>query len=164
MEGLMLIAAVVGAALLWRFWTNAPEPEPAAPAPVVPALTEGQRIQIEQWKQFCTDNCELPRMICGPVPGGFDNNEQVLAVFPVIALKEPRAIRYSRSRYAGHSVRVMKGWSVRTGEGGGQSESVEELREIDVGTLVLTSKRLAFIGMVRTNSCGLDDLIAIETY
>ena len=41
---------------------------------------------------------------------------------------------------------------------------MDEQRAIDLGTLVLTSKRLAFLGSVRTNSVDLGDLISLEHY
>jgi hypothetical protein len=42
------------------------------------------------------------------------------------------------------------------------SESSDELRQIDNGTLVLTTKRLAFLGSLRTNNSSLDDLIGVK--
>jgi hypothetical protein len=41
---------------------------------------------------------------------------------------------------------------------------VGELRVIDFGALVLTSKRLAFLGSMRTNSVDLCDLISLQPY
>jgi hypothetical protein len=43
-----------------------------------------------------------------------------------------------------------------------ESESFDELRQIDQGTLILTTKRLAFLGSLRTNSSSLDDLIGVN--
>ena len=51
---------------------------------------------------------------------------------------------------------------LRLGSSAGSSESVDEQRAIDCGTLVLTSKRLAFLGSLRTNSVDLCDLISVE--
>ena len=42
------------------------------------------------------------------------------------------------------------------------SESFDELRQIDHGTLILTTKRLAFLGSLRTYSGSLDDLIGVK--
>jgi hypothetical protein len=103
-------------------------------------------------------------MICGPVPGGFDGDEEVLAVFPDVNLMEQRAVRYSRGAYGGPTIRLAKGLSFRLGGAAGRSESVDELRAIDFGTLVLTSKRLAFLGSMRTNSVDLCDLISLQPY
>jgi hypothetical protein len=103
-------------------------------------------------------------MICGPIPAGFDHDERVLCVLPAIDLLEPRAVRRSRSNYGGPNIRVMKGLSFRFGAGTNQSESFEELRHIDHGTLVLTTKRLAFLGERRTNSTELGDLIGVHAF
>jgi hypothetical protein len=58
----------------------------------------------------------------------------------------------------------MKGLSFRFGSGTSQSESFDELRHIDSGTLVLTTKRLAFLGDLRTTSAELGDLIGIHAF
>jgi len=41
---------------------------------------------------------------------------------------------------------------------------IDELRHIDHGTLVLTTKRLAFLGERRTNSTELGDLIGVHAF
>ena len=128
------------------------------------APTAEQAAQYSGWLKSCTDHCQPLHMICGPVPGGFDGDEEVLAVFPDVNLMEPRAVRYSRGAYGGPTIRIAKGLSFRLGSAAGSSESVDEQRVIDCGTLVLTSKRLAFLGSVRTNSVDLCDLISLEHY
>jgi hypothetical protein len=45
-----------------------------------------------------------------------------------------------------------------------QSESSDELRNIDEGTLVLTTKRLAFLGSLRTSNVKLDDIISVQSF
>jgi hypothetical protein len=128
------------------------------------ALTAEQGAQYAAWIKSCTDQYQPARMICGPVPGGFDGDEEVLAVFPDVNLMEPRAVRHSRGAYGGPTIRLAKGLSFRLGGAAGRSESVDELRAIDFGTLVLTSKRLAFLGSMRTNSVDLCDLISLQPY
>jgi len=110
-------------------------------------------------------------MVCGGVPAGFDQDEQVLlCVLPYVDLMESRAVRHSirrgRSAYGGPTIRLARGLSVRLGAsdstGESVSESFDELRQIDNGTLVLTTKRLAFLGSLRTNNSSLDDVIGVE--
>src|SRR5262245_66592864 len=91
--------------------------------------------QIEK-RNALFDRCQslgLPlEAICGDrVPGGFDRDEQIVFCLPNVKLMEPRAVRYSTGRSGGSSVRIMKGFSIRTGGYAGQSESVEQLRDID---------------------------------
>ena len=128
------------------------------------ALTAEQDAQYAAWIKSCTDHYQPAHMICGPVPGGFDGDEEVLAVFPDVNLMELRAVRYSRGAYGGPTIRPSKGLSFRLGGAAGRSESVDELRAIDFGTLVLTSKRLAFLGSMHTNSVDLCDLISLQPY
>ena len=98
------------------------------------------------------------------VPLGFDSDELVVFVLPGVRLLEPRAVRRSRSNYGGPTIRLAKGLSFRLGAGTSQSESSDELRDIDQGTLVLTTKRLVFMGSMRTSNVKLDDIIGIESY
>jgi hypothetical protein len=58
----------------------------------------------------------------------------------------------------------MKGLSFRFGSGNSQSENFEELRHLDHGTLVITSKRLVFLGQVRTTITELGDLIGVHAF
>ena len=110
------------------------------------------------------ENGQQIEMICGPSSLGFDSDESVVFVLPGVRLLEPRAIRRSRSNYGGPTIRLAKGLSFRLGAGTSQSESSDELREIDQGTLVLTTNRLAFMGSMRTSSVKLDDIIGMEAY
>jgi hypothetical protein len=122
------------------------------------------------WMDDHRDRGELPKMICDEVPTGFDQDEEVLCVLPSIDLMELRAVRHSirrgRSAYGGSTIRVARGLSFRLGGsdsiGHTVSESSDELRQIDNGTLVLTTKRLAFLGSLRTNNSSLDDLIGVK--
>ena len=91
-------------------------------------------------------------------------NEEANLVLEGISLREPRAVRQTYGGYGGPSFRVAKGVSFRLGSVAARSESHEELRDIDKGTLVLTNKRLIFIGSKRTNNIELKKIIAIEAY
>jgi hypothetical protein len=113
---------------------------------------DNQKLAASQaWIDHCAKNYLHMEMICGPAPLALDSDEQAVVVLPDVELFEPRAIRRSRSYYGGHSIRLAKGLSLRLGTGMSQSESQEELRNIDQGTLVLTTKRLAFMGSLRTS-------------
>ena len=158
MELLFLIVVIaIGAALVRGYYHGGLTGGNQQLAP-----TAEQVAQYSGWLKSCTDHCQPLHMICGPVPGGFDGDEEVLAVFPDVNLMEPRAVRYSRGAYGGPTIRVAKGLSFRRGGAAGRSESVDELRAIDFGTLVLTLKRLAFLGSMRTNSVDLCDLISLQ--
>ena len=86
--------------------------------------------------------------------------EKVFFSFPGITLREPRAV--SRGVYGGPSIRVAKGLTIRVG--GFQAQSHEELKDIDTGTLVLTTKRLVFSGNKRSVENMLAKLISVDAY
>jgi hypothetical protein len=128
------------------------------------AFRQAQLAKYKTWIDSCCNNYKAAHMICDSVPGGLDQDEEPIAVFPDINLMEYRAVRYSRGAYAGPTIRIAKGVSFRLAGSQGRSESVDELRVIDRGTLLLTSKRLAFLGAMRTNNVDLQDLISVEPY
>jgi hypothetical protein len=102
-----------------------------------------------------------------PVPNPpiiLKKGEEACIVFGGISLLEPRAVRQTYGGYAGPTIRVAKGVSFRMGSVAARSESHDELRNIDQGTLVLTNKRLIFIGSKRTTNIDLRKIVAIEAY
>lgn len=90
--------------------------------------------------------------------------EEIFLLLNNISLLEPRAVRTTVGGYGGPTFRVAKGVSFRLGGVSARSESHEELRNIDKGTLVLTNKRLIFIGSKRTTNIALNKIIALEPY
>ena len=91
-------------------------------------------------------------------------NESLSIVMQNITLQEPRAVRQTHAAYGGPTIRVAKGVSFRLGGASARSESHEEIRDIDWGSLILTSKRLIFIGSKRTTNIDLRKIMAIEAY
>ena len=86
--------------------------------------------------------------------------ELTLFVLPNVSLHEPRSV--TRGAYGGPSVHVAKGVTLRVG--GFQAQSHEELKELDQGTLVLTTKRLCFSGALRSLEIDLRKLISVDPY
>jgi hypothetical protein len=102
-------------------------------------------------------------LVAGELPNvALAKNEELLCVLPRTTLVEPRAVRTWHGRSSGQSIRIAKGFSVRMGASRGTSESHEELRPIDAGTLVLTTERLFFLGLKRTTSTRLEKIIDID--
>jgi hypothetical protein len=91
-------------------------------------------------------------------------NERLFIVMHNIILQEPRAVRQTHAAYGGPTIRVAKGVSFRLGGASARSESHEEIRSIDQGSLILTTKRLIFIGSKRTTNIDLRKIMAIEAY
>jgi DNA helicase HerA-like ATPase len=105
------------------------------------------------------------KIICGASPSiRLSRSEDIRCVIPGTTLSEARAVRSWRSVYGGPSIRVAKGLSFRFGQSGGVSESHDELRPVDRGTLVVTTQRLVFLGSQRTTSTALPKIIEIKPY
>ena len=122
------------------------------------------RAAVKLMTEF-TDKGMQIKLICGDASGLIlDSHEELLGFFPQTILSEPRAVRTYRGGYAGPSIRVAKGVSLRFGGYRGSSESHDELRSIDQGTLVLTRKRIMFVGAGRTSSVPLEKIIGVEGF
>jgi hypothetical protein len=160
MEFLFVVAVVIGVVALARSYHNSRGRLPASNW----NIEEGHQHACRVWIDHHVARAQPIKMICGPVPACVDHDERVLCVLPSVNLLEPRTVRRSRSAYGGPTVRVMKGVSFRFGSGTSQSESFDELRHIDHGTLVITNKRVAFLGQVRTTITALGDLIGVHAF
>ena len=102
------------------------------------------------------------RFTCGPAPSiVLDMGEEVMCHAPT-TLVEPRAVRSWSGGYGGPSFRIAKGISFRLGGSGGTSESHDERRPIDTGTLVLTNQRLIFVGSKRTVNVPVQKIIGVD--
>jgi hypothetical protein len=91
----------------------------------------------------------------GPVPLMLKQDEHAIACSDA-RYAEERSI----GNYSGMSFRVTKGMSYRTG----QSIGSTEVRVIDQGKLILTTKRLVFVGDKRTSVTELQKIVNIEPY
>jgi tetratricopeptide (TPR) repeat protein len=105
----------------------------------------------------------LPKLNAGvPANIALQSGEGLVGVFPETTLVKPRAVREWHGAYAGPSIRIAKGFWMRLGGSAGHSESHDELRAIDTGTLVFTDERLVFVGSMRSISIPLEKLISVE--
>jgi hypothetical protein len=100
----------------------------------------------------------------GPSPVILKKNENLSIIMENISLQEPRAVRQTRAAYGGPTIRVAKGVSFRLGGASARSESHDEITVIDQGKLVLTNKRLIFIGGKRTVNIDLRKIMAVQAY
>jgi hypothetical protein len=100
----------------------------------------------------------------GPSPVILKKNEKLSLIMENISFQEPRAVRQTHAAYGGPTIRVAKGVSFRLGGASARSESHDEIRVIDQGKLVLTNKRLIFIGDKRTVNIDLKKILAVQAY
>lgn len=110
------------------------------------------------------ENGSIPINYSGQSPVILKKDELISIIMENINLQEPRAVRQTNAAYGGPTIRVAKGVSFRMGGTSARSESHEEIRVIDNGKLVLTNKRLIFIGTKRTVNIDLRKIMAIVPY
>lgn len=124
---------------------------------------EQKQIDLDAWLQQLSNGAiTIPTPINTNVVLG--PNEQFIFGISDVIFSEPRAVRETSGSYGGPSIRVAKGMTWRLGRFKSKSESHEELRNIDTGTLTITSKRLVFSGAVKNISIELKKIVSIDPY
>ncbi len=93
-----------------------------------------------------------------------NQNEKFIYSIPDVTLSEPRSVRDTTGTYGGPTIRIAKGISWRMGGFKAKSESHEELRTIDKGTLTITNKRLIFTGAIKNSNTDIKKILSIEPY
>jgi len=93
-----------------------------------------------------------------------NTNERLVFAIPNVIFSEPRAVRETTGIYGGPSVRITKGLSWRMGGFKAKSESHEELKNIDQGTLTITNKKLVFTGSIKNTSTEFKKILSVEPY
>lgn len=83
----------------------------------------------------------------------------ILGADEAALLHEPSKLIEARATrvYAGAGTRV-KGIYI----GGGESSSVQHLKQLDSGTLTLTTKRLVFTGSMESRVVNIKDVVSVE--
>jgi hypothetical protein len=89
-------------------------------------------------------------------------HEKVIAVLPKTILLEPKAVRVRQGSRHGSSMQFVRGYSVGSGSYKSTSESRDQLRTIDDGTLVVTNQRVAFLGALKTVTMDLSEIIGVD--
>jgi len=118
---------------------------------------------MEYWMTQLKEG-NIPILMGGEAPILLKKKEELIFGLPNIFLWEPRAVRRTTGGYGGPSFRVAKGVYFRVGGFRAKSESDEELRTIDQGSLTLTNKRLVFSGAKRTINIDLRKIVSVEPY
>ena len=103
-------------------------------------------------------------LVSGEMPLVLLDQERAVAVLPKSTLWEPRAVRISSGGYGGTSFRIGKGFWIHSGRSKSTSQSLDKLQAADRGTLVVTNKRIAFLGVLKTVCTDLKSIVSIDTY
>jgi hypothetical protein len=90
-----------------------------------------------------------------------DNIPVIFGTDETALLHEPSKLIEARATrvYAGAGTRV-RGIYI----GGGESRSIQSLKELDSGTLTLTTKRLVFSGSMESRVVNVKDIVSIEPF
>jgi hypothetical protein len=88
------------------------------------------------------------------------DEEHTVLTLDGITFLEPRAVQ--RGRHSGHRIRITTGWYYYTG--GSQSEATSELREIDRGSLRITTRRVRFEGTQFVKEIKLSEIESMTYY
>jgi hypothetical protein len=90
--------------------------------------------------------------------------EKVAAVLPKTTLLEPKTVRVRQGSRHSSSTRIVRGYSVGSGSYSSTTESHEQLRAIDLGTLIVTNQRIVFMGKLKTISIDVNKMMGIDEY
>lgn len=123
-----------------------------------------KEIDMEQWMSQIKEGNIPIRFEGREAPIILKKNEDLIFSFPNISLWEPRAVKKTSGGYGGPSFRVAKGVYFRVGGFQAKSKSHDELKNIDLGELTLTNKRLVFSGAKRSVNINIRKIISIEPY
>jgi hypothetical protein len=125
---------------------------------VINATKKPKRLSKEQAAQLQAEAMELGHRI---ETGQFTppDTPLILGKDEIALLNESSRLLEARATrlYAGGGTRV-KGIYI----GGGQSTSVQSLKELDSGTLTLTTKRLVFTGSMESRAANVKDIVSVE--
>jgi hypothetical protein len=92
------------------------------------------------------------------------DGEKVVAVLPNTTLLEPRSVRVREGRRNSSSMRMMYGYSTGSGGYTSTTESRDQLKTIDRGTLVVTDQRIAFMGALKTISIDVNKIMGVDPH
>ena len=125
---------------------------------VIIAIKKAKRISREQLSAEAKEFFE--KLLTTGKLSTPDNIPLVLGADEAALLHEPSKLIEARATrvYSGGGVRVMKGVYI----GGGRSSSVQGLKQIDSGTLTLTTKRLVFTGSMESRAASIKDIVSVE--
>lgn len=98
------------------------------------------------------------------VPLVLRKNDRCIIALPNVQLCEERMVREYVGGSRGVSIRVMKGVSYRVGNFAGQSVSRPEIKQVDMGTLYVTTKRFDFSGSRMHIDIPLSKIESLEMY
>lgn len=135
-------------------------------------LLKKQKLKKKKIIKQKQKNILIDAIAKGTLPIKMDNSSDILLkkgeivnlVLKNVNFLEPRAVRYTKGGGSGASIRVAKGVTIKTGGGKSKSESVDEIKKIDIGTLTITNKRIIFSGNIKTISIDLNKLVNLTPY
>jgi len=117
---------------------------------------------IELKKSLTAGTFDLPTVVNSPIM--LKKGEDAVIYYEGVTFREPRSVRVTKGGGGGTSFRVSKGVTVHTGRKASKSESHYEIKNIDIGTLTITTKRLVFTGSKKNVNIPLKKIISLTPY
>jgi hypothetical protein len=104
--------------------------------------------------------------VLGECPLMTKDNERVVAVLPQTELLEPKTIRIRRGKRNHSSFGYGRHYRSSWGSSEYTSEFVphDELRRADLGTFIVTDRRVAFMGPLKTVMIDLGNVVGIDRH
>ena len=90
--------------------------------------------------------------------------EKIVAVLPNTDLLEPRSVRVREGKRYSSSMRIVRGYSTGSGRYTSTTESRDQLKTMDRGTLVVTDQRIAFMGALKTISIDVKKIMGVDPH
>jgi hypothetical protein len=131
----------------------------------IPRYTDAEASRISKVLELISkDGGSRINFNLAPNPLAISTGEKVLAVLPHTRLLEPRSVRIRQGRRSSSSIRWSRGYSTGSGGYSSTAETQDQMRQIDEGTLVLTDKKVAFLGALKTITVDLKNILGVEEF
>jgi len=164
---IIVLSVVVG---LMVFYSNRSREAPSAPARAARAALPpiggqaGTNVALDELGAFVTalreGSVEFDASVVANPPIALKNGESLAVVCYEVILREARSMQ--QGVYGGPRLRMAKNLSFNLG--GFRAAPHEELRDVDSGDLVLTSRRMVFLGEKCTINVDLSQIVGVEPY
>jgi len=116
--------------------------------------------EMTEAKAFLDPIIESKTLPIIPVDINLQKDESCCYMENNVALSEEKDMRVSRG--SGASGRIWKGFWIHSY--GSKSISVPQMQKVDTGTLLITNKRLVFLGKFNNKSIKNEDILATHQY
>ncbi|WP_315822389.1 hypothetical protein [Paraflavitalea speifideaquila] len=125
-------------------------------------LSDKTKDQLRKLKLYwALENLDLPIIQHNLT---LSKSEACHLMIPNVRWHELRSVRQRTGHSYSTSIKIAKGFYLRSGNSNSRSYSVDTMTLIDTGSLYLTNKRIIFAGAKKTSSIQLGRIINLSPY